>query len=265
MSATTRKQIEVAEIVRDDRNRIIDEADEDFQLLVESVRVLGILQPLHVEKRDASYQLIDGERRWRAARAAGLKDVPCEVWPASRAQEQTLIAGLVLNEHRKAHGCIAIARRLGQIKNELGLTQEALAAKMGLPLDRIKTYGSLFHGSEGLIEFLETEDVPLKVALELVRFEKATNEARTRKLIERYRDSPLSRHQIAAMRQRAVAEKSDEAEEERATKRRMFSGRIERAFERDPKRAREELEAVLTKLGLKLAPMPVVASGPGTL
>ena len=64
---TERAQLPIERIIPDDRNRAIID-DDDFQSLVESIRVLGILQPLHVQMVDESrYRLIDGERRWRAA------------------------------------------------------------------------------------------------------------------------------------------------------------------------------------------------------
>jgi ParB/RepB/Spo0J family partition protein len=262
-----RELIPLSQILPDDRNRLIEE-DEDFQSLVDSVKVLGVLQPLQVkELQGGEFRLVDGERRWRAAQKAGLEEVACEVWPLDSSTSNTLVAGLVLNEHRKAHGCIAVARRLREIKNELGLTQEELSARTGLPLDRVKSYGSLFRGSDELIEFFEQHEVPLKVALELVRYERATNEGRTRKLLQRYLESPLSRHQIAALRQRAAGGRNTEADAspERLPARPLFAGRMARAFERDPERARAELEEVLSRLGLRLAPSPVGVGGPGTL
>jgi ParB family chromosome partitioning protein len=48
--------------------------DENFAALVDSIRVLGILQPLHVRRAGQEVQLIDGERRWRAAQMVGLPD-----------------------------------------------------------------------------------------------------------------------------------------------------------------------------------------------
>jgi ParB family chromosome partitioning protein len=260
--------VRVSLILPDDRNRAIGE-DEEFTALVESVRVLGVLQPLHVYGLDdGHFRLIDGERRWRAALKASLESVPCDVWPAGTSAQDIQVAGLVLNEHRQAHGCIAVARRLRDIKNEFGLTQEELAVRTGLPLDRIKTYGSLFRGSDALIEFLEENDVPLKVALELVRYERATNEARTRKLTARYLDSPLTRHQIAALRRRAATEKEPSSESSPPVLRSTFAARVERAFERDPERARNELEGVLARLGFRMIPAgapPSPSSGPGTL
>jgi ParB family chromosome partitioning protein len=127
-------------ILPDPRNRKIVE-DEDFQGLLDSIRVLGVLSPPHVvDQGSGRYLLIDGERRWRAARRAGLSEIPCDVWPVGAEPRALSLAGLVLNEQRKAPGCIHVARRLRDMKHELALTHEALAAQTGLPLDRVKSY-----------------------------------------------------------------------------------------------------------------------------
>src|SRR5262249_15101678 len=101
----------IDQIVPDERNRTIEE-DEDLEALVDSIRVFGVLQPLHVQSLgENKYRLVDGERRWRAAQKGGLKKIPCEIWEPSKAQDAA-IAGVVLNEQRKAHSPIHVARRL---------------------------------------------------------------------------------------------------------------------------------------------------------
>ena len=262
------KDVPVTEIERDPENRAIDEDDEKFLALVDSIRVFGVLQRLHVYAQSDRFRLIDGERRHRAAIAAGLDAVPCEIWPARASRGDAVAAGIILNDQRQAHSPLHIARRLRDLKNAEGLTGEEVAQRMAMPLDRVKTYFSLFGGSDSLIQFLEEHAVALKVAVELVRFERATNEGRTRKLLQRYLESPLTRRQIAALRQRAAAQASkrnSDAEEPTETRRRMFAGRIERAFERDPDRALAELEEVLSKLGFEISPAAARPSGPGTL
>jgi ParB/RepB/Spo0J family partition protein len=249
---TRRILVETSQISADERNRAIAE-DEDFGALVESIRVLGILQPLHVQSQaDGSYRLIDGERRFRAAQKAGIEQVPCDVWPENAAISDALVAGIVLNEQRKAHSCIHVARRLRELKNELDLTHEEVASRTGLPLDRVKLYLSVLCGaSETLLSFFEENEVPLKVAAEFMRYEKSTNEARTRKLVERYRESPLSRLELIALRKKESGQR-----EKRATpidaKAHGFSNRLEAAFRRDAARARTELEATLSRLGFRL-------------
>src|SRR5262249_24432839 len=113
------------------------------------------------------------------------------------------LAGLVLNEHREAPGCLHVARRLREIKNELGFTHEALARHAGMPVDRVKSYFALFAASDFILSFCESQALPLKVAVELARFEKATNEARARRLAQRHLESPLTVQQIIQARKQA--------------------------------------------------------------
>src|SRR4051812_2559041 len=111
-SRSTRADVVIASIIPDDQNRVIVEG-EDFQALVDSVRVLGVLQALHVhDLGDGTFRLVDGERRWRAANEVGLESVPCEIWPTGASERETILAGVVLNDQRVAHGCLQVARRL---------------------------------------------------------------------------------------------------------------------------------------------------------
>jgi ParB family chromosome partitioning protein len=248
------KDITVGEIGRDPDNRNIDEADERFTALVDSIRVFGVLQRIHVRVQGNHYQLIDGERRYRAALAAGLEAVPCEVWPARANRGDVVAAGIVLNEQRQAHSCIHVARRLRDLKNSEGLTGEEVAKRMAMPLDRVKTYFSLFGASDFLITFLSEHAVPLKVAAEFVRYERATSEARSRKLTERYLEAPLTREQIAELRKRAAERTEPEKCSYEGVRERTpaVARAIERAYRRDAQGAVSAIEAALRPLGYLL-------------
>jgi ParB family chromosome partitioning protein len=250
------KDIAPTQIDRDPDNRIIDESDEAFAALVDSVRVFGVLQRLHVCAHGERFGLIDGERRYRAAVVAGLETVPCEVWPAKVSRGEVVAAGIVLNDQRQAHAPIHVARRLRDLKNAEGMTGEEIARRMAMPLDRVKTYFSLFGASDFLIQFLSEQGVPLKVAVELVRYERATNEARARTLVERFRASPLTREQIVELRKRAGEAKaggSEKGSHEGGEKKTPAVQRaIEQAFHRDADAAVAAIEEALRPLGYLL-------------
>jgi ParB/RepB/Spo0J family partition protein len=244
--------------------RVLD--DDEFQGLVDSIRVLGLLQPIQVRLReDGRYQLIDGERRWRAAYQAGLTEIPCDLWPEGAKACETALAGFALNEQRKAPGCVHVARRLRDLKNELGYTHEQLAAHASLPLDRVKTYFALFGASDFLLTFFEQQDIPLKVAVEFVRFEKSTNEAHARKLVARYQEQPLTALELATLRKRldgkrgAKSESGGKPGEAVPTKKnddspaRTLLSRVEALFARDRDATLRELEALVARLGYRLA------------
>ena len=252
----SRAMLPPSAIAPDERNRRIVE-DDDFELLCDSIRVSGVLQPLQVWRRaDGAHRLIDGERRWRAAQKLGLKELPCEVWPSDSDPRRVAIAGLALNEHRKAHGCLHVARRLRDIKNECGLSHAQVAEHTGLPLDRVKTYSSLFAGSDDMLRFLDENDVPLRVAVELVRYERATNEARARGLMRRYLERPLSVQEIVALRKREQDRKQSSPEsrpDNKATQVTRLLDRLEVVLRRDAS-ALGQLEQLAGRFGYQLVP-----------
>ena len=105
--------------------------DEDaLETLAESIRQHGILQPLAVRRLDSGfYQIIAGERRWRAARRAGLEELPVVVLDVN--DTQVLELALVENLQREDLNPIEEAEGDRQLMEEFGLTQEAAAARVG--------------------------------------------------------------------------------------------------------------------------------------
>ena len=248
------RTLPVSSIYPDANNRAIAEHEEHFTALVDSVRVLGILDPIHVRVDGERFLLVDGERRWRAARKVGLRDVQCYVWPATTTPRDTLIAGVVLNEQRQPHSCLHVARRLRELKMHNGLSGEQVAAVTGLSLDRVKTYLCLFNGSEFLLEFFAKHDVSLTIAAELIRYEKATNEARARTLALRHLESPLTREELVRRRKQdsegpSKVEPTTSGAGARAG---SLARSLERAWRRDPLTTRTQLEAALRALGFEL-------------
>ena len=98
--------------------------------LAESIREHGIIQPLTVRKLSSGYyQIIAGERRWRAARLAGLKDIPCRVMDADE-QKRTEIA-LIENLQREDLNPLEEAEGYKTLVEAFGLTQEEVATRVG--------------------------------------------------------------------------------------------------------------------------------------
>ena len=98
--------------------------------LAESIRLHGVLQPLLVRRLADGYELIAGERRWRAARLAGLTAVPAVVRSDAGNDEQ-LVLGLIENLQRADLDPIEEARGLRRLTEEFGLTHEEVAQKIG--------------------------------------------------------------------------------------------------------------------------------------
>ena len=109
------------------RTRFDDGALEE---LAESIRQYGLIQPITVRRIDSGYyQIIAGERRWRAARAAGLDEVPVRIIEADDRRAMEL--ALVENLQREDLNPIEEARGYQTLMREYGLTQEDAAAAVG--------------------------------------------------------------------------------------------------------------------------------------
>ncbi|MGI8608983.1 MAG: ParB/RepB/Spo0J family partition protein [Candidatus Dormibacteria bacterium] len=104
--------------------------DAEMESLVSSVREHGILQPLLVARSGTGYQLIAGERRLRAARAAGLTDVPVVVRQMPGRQE-SLALSLIENIQRHDLNALEEADAYGRLLDEFGLSHEAIARQVG--------------------------------------------------------------------------------------------------------------------------------------
>lgn len=112
---------------RDQPRKAFD--SEALSSLADSIRQSGILQPLLLARDGARYTIIAGERRWRAARLAGLSEVPAVVreWDEVRRRE----AALVENIQREDLNPIEEAEGIRSLMEECAMTQEAVAARLG--------------------------------------------------------------------------------------------------------------------------------------
>ena len=103
--------------------------DEDsLQELADSVKQYGILQPLIVKKHDKFYEIIAGERRWRAAKLAGLKEVPVLI--RDYAENEIVEIALIENIQREDLNPIEEALAYKRLMEEFSLKQDQVAAKV---------------------------------------------------------------------------------------------------------------------------------------
>lgn len=103
--------------------------EETLDALTNSVRELGVLQPLLVRKDGDGYELIAGERRWRAAKRAGLQDVPVIVRSAD--DTSSLEQALVENLHRQDLNALEEAAAYQQLVDDFDFTQAKIAKRVG--------------------------------------------------------------------------------------------------------------------------------------
>lgn len=103
--------------------------EEALEELAASIRQHGVIQPLIVRRSEGGYEIIAGERRWRAAQLAGLETVPVVVRDLS--DDRLLTIALVENLQRENLGPLEEAAALDTLMRQLDLNQEALAAEVG--------------------------------------------------------------------------------------------------------------------------------------
>ncbi len=103
--------------------------DDGIEELAQSLRVDGLIQPVVVRPNGNRFQLIVGERRWRAAKIAGIEEIPCIV--QEFAEDRVLEIALVENIQREDLNPIEVATTLNRMVHELQLSHEELASRTG--------------------------------------------------------------------------------------------------------------------------------------
>ena len=103
--------------------------DKKLNDLMASIKEHGVLQPVVVQKVDSGFELIVGERRWRASKKLGLKKIPAVIREVN--DEQSLEIAIIENIHRQDLNPIEEAEAYARLSNEFALTQEMVAEKVG--------------------------------------------------------------------------------------------------------------------------------------
>ena len=102
--------------------------EESLEELADSIRRFGVLQPILVKKTGSRYEIIAGERRWRASRKAGLREIPAIVREYS--DQETVELSLIENIQREDLNPIEEAKAFKRLLDEFGLRQEDLAERV---------------------------------------------------------------------------------------------------------------------------------------
>lgn len=111
---------------------------ERLQELANSIQSNGIIQPMIVRRVGTAFQIVAGERRWRAAQLAGLTEVPVVIQEI--AEPQLLEIALIENIQREDLGPLEIAHAFDRLHTELGLSQEQIAKRTGKDRASIANY-----------------------------------------------------------------------------------------------------------------------------
>lgn len=175
--------------------------DEKLQQLAESIKQHGIVQPIIVSNEDNTYRIVAGERRWRAARLAGITTVPVIIKNVSKREEMEL--ALIENLQREDLNPIEEAEAYEKLIREHGITQEELSGIIGksrpaianslrlLSLDeKVKAYlinEEISSGHARALLAIEDKELQKKAADEVISMKLSVRE--TEKLVKKYLDS----------------------------------------------------------------------------
>ena len=103
--------------------------EESLGALADSIREVGVLQPIVVRRQDRGYELVAGERRLRAARLAGLATVPAVIRETD--ESESLREALIENIHRQDLAPLEMAAAFQELQDDLGVSQDELAERLG--------------------------------------------------------------------------------------------------------------------------------------
>ncbi len=160
--------------------------DEDaLKDLAESIRRQGILQPVIVMPRDGGYVLVAGERRWRAARMAGLSKIPALVLSEKLSGEQLLFMALVENLQREDLDPVEEAEAYRTLSKKFGLKQDEIARRVGKSRPAISNALRILRLPEPVLELLRAGKISAGHARVLLEEEDSARQIRLAQLAAR--------------------------------------------------------------------------------
>ena len=147
------RSIKIIEIEpnRNQPRKIFD--NESLEELAESIKSYGIIQPIIVTKKDDYYEIVAGERRWRAAKKAGLTEMPCIVRDDDERKNKEI--ALIENIQREDLNPMDKARGFRQLLDEYGMTQQQLSDIIGISRSAIANTVRLLNLEPRVIKLAE--------------------------------------------------------------------------------------------------------------
>ena len=161
--------IDIAELCPNKSQPRREFGNEALKSLSESIRENGIIQPICVRRKGALYEIISGERRTRAAKLAGLTEVPCIIMSVD--DEQAAILALIENIQRKDLSYFEEAMAIEKLISCYGLTQEEAASRLGKAQSTIANKLRLLRFTDVERRLLLTGNLSERQARALIRIE----------------------------------------------------------------------------------------------
>jgi ParB family chromosome partitioning protein len=149
-----------------------DFAKDKLETLVDSIKKHGVIQPIVVRTSDIGYEIVAGERRWRAAREAGLKEIPCIIKVLN--DQQGMEVALIENLQRENLNPIEEALAFKSLLNTYQLTQEQISSAIGKSRPHIANTMRLLNLDETIQRMLVENQITSGHARAILRLENSS-------------------------------------------------------------------------------------------
>ena len=150
--------------------------ENNLEELTQSIKANGVVQPILVRKKGTTYEIVAGERRWRASQRAGLQKIPAIIKDVS--DEKLLELALIENIQRQELNAIEEARAYRKLIDTLGLTQEMVAGRVGKDRTFIANYLRLLKLPDDLQNLVSDEKLSVGHARALLSVDNADTQRR---------------------------------------------------------------------------------------
>lgn len=196
-------EIAISDIIPNPTQPRTEFDEEALAELADSIRELGLIQPITVKRDGEKYIIISGERRWRASERAGLESIPAYI---REVDDTTLHAmALVENIQREDLNAIEISLGMQRLVEECGLTQEALATRLGKKRSTVANYLRLLNLPNEIQYAIKSGAISMGHAKAIASLESRTKQL---SLLKRCIKNSLSVHQVEAL-VRSLSEKRE--------------------------------------------------------
>ncbi|MBI3600061.1 MAG: ParB/RepB/Spo0J family partition protein [Nitrospinae bacterium] len=155
--------------------------DSKLAELVSSIKEKGVVQPIIVQKLDSGYELIAGERRWRAAQKAGMDKIPALIKEVTN--EESLELALIENIQRENLNSMEESRAYQRLADEFNLTQEEISKKVGKDRSSIANYLRLLKLPQEIQDSISNEELTMGHARALLSLNSAKEQISLKDMI----------------------------------------------------------------------------------
>ncbi len=187
------RELKLEDIIRDEDQPRREFSEEAINALAVSIKEHGVLQPIVVTKEDGKYKIVAGERRWRAAKVAGLSKIPAVIRTLD--SQNRLELSIIENAQREDLNAIELATAYAKLKSQFNLSASEIATKVGKSEQAIQNTLRLLNLPEDVKKIMVKEKLSEGVMRPLVNRDEKTikkilpkiiDEGWTSRKVERY-------------------------------------------------------------------------------